>query len=39
MVKVADWLDRVMGSKGDEGETAKVRAEIRAFCADFPMPH
>jgi glycine hydroxymethyltransferase len=39
MVKVADWLDRVMGSKGDAAETAKVRAEIRAFCADFPMPH
>ena len=39
MVQVAGWLDRVMGSKGDATETAKVRAEIREFCARFPMPH
>jgi glycine hydroxymethyltransferase len=39
MAQVAAWLDRVMGSKGDAGETARVREEIRAFCARFPMPH
>ncbi len=39
MVQVAGWLDRVMGSKGEVGETAKVRAEIREFCSRFPMPH
>ena len=39
MVQVAGWLDRVMGSKGDAAETAKVRAEIREFCSRFPMPH
>ena len=39
MAQVAGWLDRVMGSKGDAAETARVRDEIRAFCSRFPMPH
>ena len=39
MVKVADWLDRVMVAKGDEAACAAVREEIRAFCGDFPLPH
>ena len=39
MVKVADWLDRVMTSKGDEATCTAVREEIRSFCADFPLPH
>ena len=39
MVQVANWLDRVMGSKGDAAECATVRGEIRAFCTRFPMPH
>jgi glycine hydroxymethyltransferase len=37
MVHVADWLDRVMGAKGDATECARVREEIRAFCARFPL--
>ncbi len=39
MVQVAGWMDRVMGSKGDPTECAKVRAEIREFCGRFPVPH
>ena len=39
MTKVAGWLDRVMGSKGDSAECAAVRGEIRDFCTRFPMPH
>jgi glycine/serine hydroxymethyltransferase len=39
MIQVAAWLDRIMGSKGAAAETATVRAEIRAFCTRFPMPH
>ena len=39
MAKVAGWLDRVMGSKGDAAECAAVRGEIREFCTRFPMPH
>ena len=38
MSKVADWIDRVLASKGDSATTAKVRSEIRAFCESFPMP-
>ena len=37
MVQVADWLDRVMGAKGDAAECARVRAEIREFCVRFPL--
>ncbi|MEY4183124.1 MAG: Serine hydroxymethyltransferase [Planctomycetota bacterium] len=37
MVQVADWLDRVMGAKGDAAECARVRAEIREFCGRFPL--
>lgn len=38
MVKVADWIDRVLGSGGDPATTDAVREEVRAFCATFPMP-
>jgi glycine hydroxymethyltransferase len=37
MVQVADWLDRVMGAKGDAAECARVCAEIREFCVRFPL--
>ncbi len=39
MERVADWLDAVMGSKGECATTARVREEIREFCAKFPLPH
>ena len=39
MVRVADWLDRVMAGGGDDAVCAAVAEEIRAFCADFPLPH
>ncbi len=39
MKQVAEWLDRVMGSKGDSATCAAVRQEIRAFCGEFPLPH
>ncbi len=39
MESVAGWLDAVMGSKGDAATTARVREEIREFCARFPLPH
>ncbi len=38
MAKVAEWLDRVMGAKGDAATCAKVAGEIRDFCASFPLP-
>jgi glycine hydroxymethyltransferase len=39
MVQVAEWLDRVMVSGGDEAVCSTVREEIRTFCERFPLPH
>lgn len=39
MVMVAEWIDRVLGSKGDAGSCTKVRDEIAAFCESFPLDH
>lgn len=39
MVQVAEWLDRVMVSGGDEAVCSAVREEIRSFCERFPLPH
>jgi glycine hydroxymethyltransferase len=38
MARVADWIDRVLGAKGDPGVTDAVRAEVAQFCESFPMP-
>ncbi|MCA9296826.1 MAG: serine hydroxymethyltransferase, partial [Phycisphaerales bacterium] len=39
MVAVAELLDRVMGSNGSDAECARVRAEVKAICERFPLPH
>ncbi len=39
MKRVGEWLDRVMGSKGDAETCTNVREEIREFCKPFPLPH
>ena len=39
MVTIAELLDRVMGSNGDPDECAKVRADVRALCDRYPLPH
>jgi len=39
MRQVAEMLDRVMGSNGDESVCAAVRNEVREMCAKFPLPH
>ena len=36
--QVAAWIDRVLGSGGEKGETHQVREEVRGLCARFPMP-
>ncbi len=38
MRRVAEWIDRVLGSGGDEREGAAVRAEVAELCAEFPLP-
>ncbi len=35
MGMIAGWMDRVLGSNGDEGECATVRGEVREFCGGF----
>jgi len=37
MKQIASWIDRVLGSGGDEGACAKVREEVRAFCERFSV--
>ncbi|MFW5652473.1 MAG: serine hydroxymethyltransferase [Planctomycetota bacterium] len=39
MGQVVTWIDRVLGSRGDEQECAKVRNEVREFCGRFPLDH
>ncbi|MDP1662567.1 MAG: serine hydroxymethyltransferase, partial [Phycisphaerales bacterium] len=38
MDAVAGLIDRVLASKGDPAETERVRADVAAVCAKFPMP-
>jgi glycine hydroxymethyltransferase len=39
MERVAEWLDRVLLSKGEPATAEAVRGEIREFCGGFPLPH
>lgn len=35
---IAGLIDRVLSSKGEAAQTERVRAQVRALCARFPMP-
>ena len=39
MDKIAEWIDQVITSKGDESVQEEVRKEIHSFCSNFPLPH
>ena len=39
MAQIADWIDRVLISKGEAKATQQVRSEIRALCERFPLVH
>ena len=39
MQSVAEFLDRAMAAKDDANALKKIREEVAAFCAKFPMPH
>ena len=39
MMQVAELLDRVMGSNGNEAVCKQVREEVRSLCTEFPTPH
>jgi glycine/serine hydroxymethyltransferase len=39
MDKIAEWIDRIITSKGNADVQAEIRKEIVVFCKDFPLPH
>ncbi len=39
MRQVAGLIDRALESRGDEAVAAGVREEVKALCAEFPLPH
>ncbi|MBL4591954.1 MAG: serine hydroxymethyltransferase [Phycisphaerales bacterium] len=39
MKQIADWIDRVIVSKGDEAMISQVRSEVRAMCVKHPLTH
>lgn len=40
MRQVAQWIDRAISGRQNEGELKKIRAEIRTLCQGFPLyPH
>ena len=39
MDQIADWIDRVITSKGDFSVQESVKKEISSFCSNFPLPH
>jgi len=38
MVHIASWIDTVLSNLDDADTIARVRQEVRAFCAGFPTP-
>ncbi len=39
MRQVAELIDRVLAANGDTSVSTAVRDEVRALCAEFPLPH
>ena len=39
MEKIAEWIDRVIVSRGDSSVQESVKNEISEFCSGFPLPH
>ncbi len=37
MVKVAGWIDRALKNIDNEAELAKIRAEVKELCLQFPL--
>ncbi|HXA42112.1 MAG TPA: serine hydroxymethyltransferase [Candidatus Solibacter sp.] len=38
MVRIADWMDRLISAPGDEALAVQTAAEIAEFCRAFPAP-
>lgn len=39
MRQIAEWVNRVIESKGDESVIQTVRSEVKDLCAQFPLRH
>ena len=39
MRQIAQWIGRVLKSRGDESVRKEVREEVEAICRQFPIPH
>lgn len=39
MTQIAEWINRVIESNGDEGTIATVREEVKSLSARFPLQH
>ena len=39
MTAIAGLIDRALASEGDEATCRQVREDVRALCAEFPLPH
>ncbi len=39
MAQIADWIDQVLASRGDEHVVKKVRQQVAELCDRFPLPH
>lgn len=37
MVKVAEWIDRALKNSDNAAELAKIRAEVKTLCQQFPL--
>ena len=38
MKRVAGWITAVIELVEDEGKLSRIRAVIREFCSDYPVP-
>jgi glycine hydroxymethyltransferase len=38
MPQIAAWIDRAVTAAADDAELAKIKAEVAAFCRDYPAP-
>ena len=39
MSTIAEWINRVIESKGDDSTIATVRGEVKSLCERFPLHH
>lgn len=37
MIKVAGWIDRALKNSDNKDELAKIRAEVKSLCKEFPL--